>query len=408
MADNRRYYGLDALRGGMMLLGVVLHSAEFYISQPLPQMAGFPLDRNSSYLFDLVFHFIHSFRMPLFFVLAGFFAALLVEKRGMWGTLKDRAARILAPLVAGSITLLPPTLLLMLALMVAVRFGVMEIVPDGERLAILKRELKAAGAPVDRSSILHLWFLLYLCYFYLSLPLCRWLARVSLPAAPRITAFLASPAALIVFGCVSAAALVPFRGGIMLEGFLFLTPHVPSMIYYGSFFLFGYFAHQYRDVLKVFMRFAPACTVLGAILFPVSLWLTRQDLFAAGDIGGYHLAAVIAHGFCTWALIYAFTGWTLRLFDFESPWILYISQSAYWVYLLHLPLVVLFAWLLVPFDLPAIVKFAIVFSATTVGCFLSYHYLVQRTWVSRFLHGKRFDLDWPWRAKPREKAMVEA
>jgi len=81
--DNRRYYGLDALRGGMMLLGVVLHSAEFYISRPLPQMVGFPLDRNSSYLFDLVFHFIHSFRMPLFFVLAGFFAALLVEKRGM-------------------------------------------------------------------------------------------------------------------------------------------------------------------------------------------------------------------------------------------------------------------------------------------------------------------------------------
>src|SRR5213075_3264990 len=125
--DNRRYYGLDALRGGMMLLGVVLHSGEFYISQPLPQMVGFPLDRNSSYLFDLVFHFIHSFRMPLFFVLAGFFAALLVEKRGMWGTLKDRAARVLAPLVVGSVTLLPVAFLFLLALMVAIRFGVMEI-----------------------------------------------------------------------------------------------------------------------------------------------------------------------------------------------------------------------------------------------------------------------------------------
>ena len=79
--------------------------------------------------------------------------------------------------------------------------------------------------------------------------------------------------------------------------------------------------------------------------------------------------------------------------------ILYISQSAYWVYLLHLPLVGLFAWLLVLIDMPAIVKFAIVFSATTLVCFLSYHYLVQRTWVSRFLHGRRFDLDWPWRAR---------
>ena len=30
--DNRRYYGLDALRGSMMLLGVVIHSAQFYVA----------------------------------------------------------------------------------------------------------------------------------------------------------------------------------------------------------------------------------------------------------------------------------------------------------------------------------------------------------------------------------------
>ena len=98
----------------------------------------------------------------------------------------------------------------------------------------------------------------------------------------------------------------------------------------------------------------------------------------------------------------------LRLFDRESPWILYISQSAYWVYLIHLVFTTLVGWLLVPHDLPAIVKFAIVFSITTVGCFTTYHYLVQRTWVSRFLHGKRFDLDWPWRVRQQEKVEVGA
>jgi hypothetical protein len=58
--------------------------------------------------------------MPLFFVLAGFFAALLVEKRGMLGTFKDRAARVLAPLVVGSVTLLPLDAALLVALIVAV------------------------------------------------------------------------------------------------------------------------------------------------------------------------------------------------------------------------------------------------------------------------------------------------
>ena len=30
--DERRYFGLDALRGGMMMLGIVLHGAMLYLT----------------------------------------------------------------------------------------------------------------------------------------------------------------------------------------------------------------------------------------------------------------------------------------------------------------------------------------------------------------------------------------
>ena len=59
-AGERRYYGLDALRGGMMLLGIVLHSANLYLAAPPPHFP-FPMDRNNSLLFDLLFHLIHQF-----------------------------------------------------------------------------------------------------------------------------------------------------------------------------------------------------------------------------------------------------------------------------------------------------------------------------------------------------------
>ena len=51
MADDRRYYGLDALRGIMMLLGVVLHSATLYIAAPPPHL---PIitDPNTSLVMD--------------------------------------------------------------------------------------------------------------------------------------------------------------------------------------------------------------------------------------------------------------------------------------------------------------------------------------------------------------------
>ena len=94
MSDGeRRYYGLDALRGVMMMLGIVLHAANFYLAAP-PPIFPIPSDRNNSLFFDLLFHFIHQFRMPTFFVLAGFFSALLVEKRGLWGTYKDCPAKV--------------------------------------------------------------------------------------------------------------------------------------------------------------------------------------------------------------------------------------------------------------------------------------------------------------------------
>ena len=53
--------------------------------------------------------------------------------------------------------------------------------------------------------------------------------------------------------------------------------------------------------------------------------------------------------------------------------------------------------MLVPVDVPALVKFAVVAGVTTAVCFATYHYWVQDSWLGAFLHGKRFQLDWPWR-----------
>jgi glucan biosynthesis protein C len=376
----------------------VLHGACFYLAAPPPMLA--PLvDRNTSYVFDLLFHFIHSFRMPTFFVLAGFFTSLLVDKRGIWGTYKNRAARILAPLAAGIVTVLPLAILFSLDFMLARRFGVQEILPDRGRLGALGAELVAAGLPVDQPSLGHLWFLYYLCYFYLLIPLCRFLVARSLAIEQPVRKLLASPVSLLLFGLYTAATLWPFRGGQVHEGFLFIKPHLPSLLYYGSFFVFGYLFHYYRDFLQCLARWVPWCAALALALFPLALYVSHLEHLDPAQSFVIHLTAVIVNGLCTWTLVYLFIGSALRFFDRASPWTLYMSQSSYWVYLLHLPLVCIAGWWLVQYDFPPIFKFLLVVGFTTVVCFVTYHYGVQRTWVSAFLNGKRFDLDWPWRMK---------
>ncbi len=393
MTDTHRYYGLDALRGGMMMLGIVLHSCMFYLAAPPPTMAVMA-DRNTSYVLDVLIAFIHSFRMPVFFLLSGFFTALLVEKRGLAGAYKNRAARVLAPLLVAVATILPITLIIMLDALIGARFGVNDWWPDRAYLKPLAQEMIAKGASTE-PSILHLWFLYYLLFFYLLIPLCRALVRHSLAYEQGIKGFLVSPGAPVLFALCTAAALWPFRGGEPYEGFIYLKPHVPSLIYYGSFFVLGYVMHHYRDLLQVFAHSLRGSALLALVLFPLSFYASHLEYAAPSP--GIHLAAVLLHAMGTWALIYLVMGCALRFLDFASPWILYTSQASYWVFLVHMIPVALASWCLLQFDLPAELKFLLVLGFSTVACFASYHYLARTTWISMFLNGRRFGSAWPWR-----------
>jgi len=393
--DERRYYGLDALRGTMMMLGIVLHSCMLYLVVPPPTM---PIltDHNTSYLFDILIGFIHSVRMPVFFLLSGFFTSLLVEKRGIVGTYRNQASRVLAPLLIAIVTILPITLFLLIDCMLSARFGTHDFIPDRAHMKIIAQEMAASGVQTGEPSIMHLWFLYYLLYFYLLIPVCRWLIKSSLHVERAIRQFLIAPTTLLIFGLYTAATLWPFRGGETYEGFIYLKPHVPSLIYYGSFFVLGYVFHFYRDILQTFSRNLRWYALLALILFPLSFYASHLEYAATSPTVGIHLAAVLLHGLSTWALIYLFMGCALRYFDYESPWILYVSQSSYWVFLIHMIPVGFASWWMMQYNIPAELKFLVVVSFATVVCFVTYHYAVQKTWISVLLNGRRFNLRWPW------------
>src|SRR6056297_542430 len=94
---NVRYHGLDAIRAWAMSLGIVLHAAWIMY----PGDAGAPrTDASATVVMQYVCLAIHTFRMQLFFVLAGLFACLLLQKRGAAKFLKNRSQRIVIPLIA--------------------------------------------------------------------------------------------------------------------------------------------------------------------------------------------------------------------------------------------------------------------------------------------------------------------
>ncbi len=101
-ASTPRRHDLDALRATAMLLGILLHASLSFFPMPWPVQ-----DSRQNELFGILFTAIHGFRMPLFFLLSGFFTMMVYRSRGFAALIRQRALRILVPCVVGVITVVP-------------------------------------------------------------------------------------------------------------------------------------------------------------------------------------------------------------------------------------------------------------------------------------------------------------
>ena len=92
---DQRLHGLDFLRALMMMLGIVLHGAQMYMTMSL----GFDYykDPMTSPVMDGILIVINTFRMPVFFFLSGLFTAMLYQRYHLRGMLRNRVQRILLP-----------------------------------------------------------------------------------------------------------------------------------------------------------------------------------------------------------------------------------------------------------------------------------------------------------------------
>ena len=99
-----RWHHLDALRGFAMVLGIGLHVSLAFVPWVWPAQ---DVTSNIDGFYDEFFHAVHGFRMPLFFLLSGFFTAMLWRRRGLRSLVEHRIRRIAIPLALGMVTIVP-------------------------------------------------------------------------------------------------------------------------------------------------------------------------------------------------------------------------------------------------------------------------------------------------------------
>lgn len=375
---------LDATRAFALGLGVVFHASLSF----LPVFIGWAVQDVSTSPWVSGFVTIsHSFRMVTFFLLAGFLGRLTFHRRGWVDFGRSRLVRLGVPFVAGWFVLRP--LLVAGWIMggaslrgdyavgpaVQAGFGSLRGLPDGLFLQT------------------HLWFLYYLGLITGLTLIGRLLAGRWAPLADgAVATVMRSRGALVALALPTAVLVGQMRSWGVDTPDQSLWPEGPVLLLYGGCFAGGWLLGRQPALLTELGTLSVARGLTAVVSAAVVLMLAPLQM----DPG--HPYQVLAHGVHSGAyalMIWSLVGLTLGVFRrwFQQPraWVRYVADSSYWMYLIHLPIVVWLQVVVAEWPWHWSFKLGFVSAVTIAVALVTYDLFVRSTWVGLILNGRRRD-----------------
>jgi hypothetical protein len=216
----------------------------------------------------------------------------------------------------------------------------------------------------------HLWFLWSLCWLVAAFTL---LAVAGLLPTGRSRWW------LVAASCLPQALMgVALAGGHGPDTSFGLLPRPHVLAFYACFYFFGVatFATEGLDTRlgRQWKLFLPAAVVLF-----VAILATMND----------RLLATVLQPAYAWTMSLGLIGLFCRFFSRPSATVSWLADAAYWMYIVHVPLVMLAQLVVRPWPLPAEAKFLLVMASVTPLLLVSYHFGVRHTAIGRLLNGPR-------------------
>lgn len=408
----RRYHGLDFVRASMMMLGVVLHTALVFLPE-----GWIYLDPQDSPVAFFLVDVIHIFRMPVFFVMAGFFGAMLFERKGVGSFSLHRFDRIVIPLVVGWFVLFP-----MLSWSISFAWTYASLPADEGSIGVAFRQM-SLDADFSEAGPMHLWFLYYLIYYYVAFALLTMFFKHLARPLVRLFRFCISELATGKARWLRLPVLVVLTTPLMLTmdqpGIDTPETFVPVwriLALYAIYFGVGWVVYEHREVVSqleawAWLRLLLAALFLAAVLVFTIIYKTSMNDWKAGPpfIALDQLFALIQllEVISVWLLVLALTGVCERLFRSEWRSVRYMVDASYWIYLMHLPLTLFIPALFRNWDIDGTVKMFVMMVLVTVPLLITYHFLVRGTALGVVLNGRRYPV-WSFiRRRPSPPSLME-
>lgn len=388
-SPSTRLHYLDATRAFALLLGIVFHASLSF----MPVFIGWAvMDESTSYIAGGFALISHTFRMALFFLIAGFFSAMVLHKTRTRDFLQSRAVRLGVPFIVGWLVLRP----LLVSGWVA---GGQSMRGDADISASLSQGFASlTNLPNELFVGTHLWFLYYLILFTLSAIALRSCVLRS-PRLHEATLVLGNKLVRFLTGAKSAPLLLAVPTACCLWWMNHwgidtpdksLVPLWPVFCLYFGCFLIGWAFQHNRERFQVYSRLSLSNSVFALISISVLIALTPYESQPGYECYLWIKALFgLAYGITMWTLIPLTLGLCKKLFSSPKAWISYLSDASYWLYLIHLPLVVALQIAVAELPLHWSVKLAAVCAGTVIIGLGLYEIGVRKTRLGRLLNGRK-------------------
>ena len=370
---------LDSSRALLMLLGLVIHATAPY--NPVdywvvvnPERSGF---------LALCHEWIHTFRMPGFFVLAGMLGAWALTKRGARDFLSRRLLRLALPLTVAALTLNPLQQLLLRS------YAADYCGTD---------RLTCAARPAADTWIGHLWFLLYLLLFTILLVACMPLLKaagramesrfVSAPRGPRLAACVVAPFAAyacwrLAVGFLSWA--IPGIEGPWLSRAISFNHAANLLFFFTAGALLGSSETARQTLLSA--RIRPVGLGAAGLIATAVWWATFNYVYTPTQTLAEKVTFAVLGGLPTVLLTLFALAACLWIHELTRGRLAGLADWAYSVYLFHHLAAVAAALTLASVTLPVGLKFLVVLSFTAFASVAAAALIRKSKWLRLLFNG---------------------